>query len=58
MRVLSLGGSPLLPVAPCFSVAVASASAVSHYTSFYPGFLSWSCEQAEMELRKQAGYLM
>ncbi len=48
MRVLLLGGSILLPVALCLSEAVASASGVPHYTSFYLGFLSWSCEIAKM----------
>jgi hypothetical protein len=57
MRVLPVGGSLLLPIALCFSETVASASVVSPYTSFYPGFLSWSCEQAEMQLRKQAAHL-
>jgi hypothetical protein len=55
MRVLPLGGSLLLPVALCLEEAVASASIVPHYTSFYLGFLSWSCEKAEMQLSKQAG---
>jgi hypothetical protein len=58
MRVLPVGGRLLLPVALCFSEAVVSTSVVSHYTSFYPGFLSWSCEKAEIELRKQAGHFM
>jgi hypothetical protein len=58
MRVLTVGGSLLLPVALSFSKAVASASVVSHYTSFYLGILSWSCEKAEMEMRKQASHLM
>jgi hypothetical protein len=56
--MLLVGGSILLPVVPCFSEAVASASVVSHYTSFYLGILSWSCEKTEMGMRKQAGYLM
>lgn len=57
MRVLPLGGSLLLPVALCLSEAVANASIVSHYASFYLGFLNWPCEKAEMQLSIQAGKL-
>jgi len=55
--MLPFGGSILLPIALCLSEAVASASVVPHYASFYLGFLSWSCEKAEMQLSKQAGTL-
>jgi hypothetical protein len=45
-----------LPSRSVLSEVVARASVVPHST-FYLDFLSWSCEQAEMQLKKQAGSL-
>jgi hypothetical protein len=57
MRVLPSGASLLLVVTLGGIEVVASASGVPHSPSFYFDFLSWSCEQAEMQLSKQADSL-